>query len=193
MTEKLYFITAKTKGENPVVLFLSGSIAWTKNPIANPLALYLSSCKEAAEEQPTHCLFVDAKDSLRKALYHIMKSGDGFITTSELKQLIKEHDCHTVSTKKKKEKPAKTEQPEPVQHTPIEQPQKRIGYILVREGSNGKKQYRCDSAVYVMIGDAAADVFMTKEQADFVRYTRNLLYNNGDSHSIPWKVEQIEF
>ena len=258
MSEKLYFITAKTKGENPVVLFLNGSIAWSKYAMLNPLLENLHECQAWAEREPTHCLFIEAKDSLRKELKDIMNSEKDFVTPAELKQLIKEHDCHTVSTKQKKEKPAKeearkyvlyrdslvmfgqfyysccggetgdknkaclmtlaeaeakqkelegegkylwqlkkqrakTEQLQPTPYAAEDTPQKRVGYVLVKDGLGGEKIYKSDTDVYVKIGDNIADVFMTKEQADFVSYTRHLLCNSGDSHSTPWKVEQIEF
>ena len=185
MSEKLYFITAKTKGENPVVLFLNDSMAWSKYAMVIPLLGDLHDCQSWAEDEPTHCLFVEAKDSLRKKLKGIMYSKKNFVTPAELKQLIKEHDCHTINTKK--EKPAKEEQRQTTQDAPIEQPQKRVGYILVRNCSDGEKIYRCESEVYVIIGTKAADVFMTKEQADFACYAINIIYSH------PWQVEQIEF
>lgn len=258
MSEELYFITAKTKGENPVVLFLNGNIAWSKYAMLNPLVENLHDCYMCAESEPTHCLFVEAIDSLCKELKDIMNSEKDFVTPAELKQLIEKHNCHTVSTKQKKEKPAKedvrkyvlyrdglvvfgqfyysccggetrnknkaclmtlaeaeakqkelenkgkflwqlkkqhakTEQRQTTQDAPIEQPQKRVGYVLVENHSDGEKIYRCESDVYVIIGNKAADVFMTKEQADFTCYTIHLICQRGDVHSTPWKVEQIEF
>lgn len=186
MSGKLYFITAKTKGENPVVLFLNGNIAWSKYAMANPLLEHLHRCQAWAEAEPTHCLFVEAKDFLRKELKDIMNSEKDFVTPAELKQLIEKHSCHTVSTEK--EKPAKTEQRQPTQDTPIEQPQKRVGYVLFAKGANGEKTYINSSNLCVMIGSKVADVFMTEEQANFVCYTRNRYYIGS-----PWQVEQIEF
>ena len=109
MSEKLYFITAKTKGKNPMVLFLNGNIAWSKYAMANPLLEHLHRCQAWAEAEPTHCFFVEAKDSLRQELKDIMNSEKDFVTPAKLKQLIEKYDCHTVSTKQKKSKPAKEE------------------------------------------------------------------------------------
>ena len=253
MSQKLYFITAKTKGENPVVLFLNSDTAWSEYAITDPLLENLHDCYMWAKMEPTHCLFVEAKDSLRKELKDIIIPANDCISTKKLKQLIKEHDCHTVSTKQKKEKPAKedmrkyvlyrddlavfgqfyysccggetgdknkaclmtlaeaeakqkeleregnylwqlkkqpakTEQRQPTQDTPIKQPQKRVGYVLFAKGANGEKTYINSSNLCVMIGSKVADVFMTEEQANFVCYTRNRYYIGS-----PWQVEQIEF
>lgn len=107
----------------------------------------------------------------------------------EFKALIKKHNCHTVSTKQKKEKPAKKKQSEPVQDAPIEQPQKRVGYVLSRySNSIGGKLYKCNTSLNVKIGDDYADVFMTEKQAHFACYAYNLA--NGSNR---WQVEQIEF
>ena len=194
MQEKKYFITAKTKGENPVVLFLNGNTAWTKYAMLSPLVGNLRDCHMRAEREPTHCLFVEAKDSLRKELNEIMHAEKDFVTPAELKQLIEKYDCHTVSTKQKKEKPAKEEQRQPTQDAAAEQPQKRVGYVLVRENLGGEKCYKLDTKVNVIVGDSLklADVFMTKEQAHFTCYTLNRFWNTTSFYSV-WKVEQIEF
>lgn len=252
MSEKVYFITAKTKGDNPKVVFLTDSTVWRFK--SNPALIQtLSDCITYSRQEPTHCLFVEAKASLKEELGDI----ESPISYTELKQLIKEHDCHTVSTKQKS-KPAKeepreyvvyysplysagyvyylrggletknkdeaylmtldeaeakvkelgyfkwmigkqaaiNEQLHPTPYSAEEQPQKRVGYVLTKRSLNAfdrEKKYRCETDVYVMIGEDIADVFMSKEQADFVCYTRNLLCNPDDAGYHPWQVEQIEF
>lgn len=193
MSEKVYFITAKTKGDNPKVVFLTDSTVW-RFKSNSALIQTLSDCINYSRQEPTHCLFVEAKASLKEALEVIYD----LLTPAELKQLIKEHDCHTVSTKQKKSKPkpAKTEQLQPTPYAAEEQPQKRVGYVLTKRSLNAfdrEKKYRCETEVYVMIGEDIADVYMSKEQADFVCYTRNLLYNPDEASHHPWQVEQIEF
>ena len=259
MSDLRYFITAKTKGSNPKVMFLSNSTHWIYQAKA-PLVRGLATCEAYAKDQPTNCLLVEANDAMRSELGDRAKIGARLFCI-DFEELIKKHNCHTVSTKQKREKPAKedvrkyvlyrdglavfgqfyysccggetgdknkaclmtlaeaeaklkeleskgkflwqlkkqrakTEPRQPTQDAPIEQPQKRVGWVLSRKSLNafdGKKEYRCGSEVYVIIGTKAADVFMTKEQADFVCYTRNLLYNPSDTYNHPWKVEQIEF
>ena len=257
MSEKLYLITAKSRG-GVLVLFYHPERYWHNSPNIAYIKLELHAAKECIKWEPAHCLFVEAKEAFLKDLA-IRTGGHIYtITPPEFEALINKHDCHTVSTKQKKEKPAKedvrkyvlyrdgsavfgqlyysccggetgdkdkaclmtlaeaeakqkelerggkylwqlkkqrakTERRQPIQDAPIEQPQKRVGYVLYKEGFDGKKIYRCESDVYVIIGNNAADVFMTKEQADFICYTIHLICQRGEALITPWKVEQIEF
>lgn len=256
MSDLRYFITAKTKGSNPKVMFLSNSGQWIYQAKA-PLVRGLATCEAYAKDEPTNCLLVEANDAMRSELGGREKIG-GRLFCIDFEELIKKHNCHTVSTKQKKEKPAKedvqkyvlyrdgvavfgqfyycqfyysccggetsdknkaclmtladakakqkelegkgkhlwqikkqrakTEQPEAIQDTPIEQPQKRVGYVLYKEGSGSEKIYKCDTNIYAMVGGEAADVFRTEKEANFASYAFNTAYGANR-----WKVEQIEF
>ena len=181
-----YFITAKTKGGNPKVMFLSNSGQWIYQAKA-PLVRGLATCEAYAKDEPTNCLLVEANEAMRSELRERAEIG-GRLLCVDFEELIKKHNCHTVSTKKKKEKPAKTERRPLAQDTPIKQPQKRVGYVLYKEGSGGEKIYKCDTNIYAMVGGEAADVFRTEKEANFASYAFNTAYGANR-----WKVEQIEF
>jgi len=259
MSDLRYFITAKTKGSNPKVMFLSNTGRWLFQ--ANePLIRGLILSEAYAKDQPTNCLLVEANEAMRSELRERAEIGIRLFCI-DFEELIKKHNCHAVSTKQKKEKPAKedvrkyvlyrdslavlgqfyysccggetgdknkaclmtlaeaevklkelegdgkylwqlkkqrakTESCQPTQDAPIEQPQKRVGYVLYKEGFDGKKIYKCDTdtplCARIRIGDDAADVFFAKFMADSFN-RRFVNYGLRGYFEYPWKVEQIEF
>jgi hypothetical protein len=74
-------------------------------------------------------------------------------------------------------------------------PKKRIGYVLFGELiDNGAKIYRHETKIVALLNAALddtepADVYMTKEQAEFIAYT----VNKCEPEFVTWQVEQIEF
>ena len=72
---------------------------------------------------------------------------------------------------------------------PAPEAKKRVGYVLFGELLGGDKVYKNETKVFTMIDGSPADVYMTKEQADFVAYT----FNTYSGEFFTWQVEQIEF
>lgn len=172
---KGYIITAKTKGKEPKVLFLSKEFKWAYSVTSARICLS-SSAKDAAKDEPTHCLFVEAKDELINALQDANK-----VDYNEFWQFIERFGCKTISTRKEKAKP----KPEA---------KKRVGYVLYRE-LGGTRIYSCDTKITAwvnaenIIAAVRADVYETQQKADFAAYALN---NYGQEFAL-WKVEQIEF
>lgn len=97
MSELKYFITAQTKEDNPRVVFFSVCRDWRFDH--REITAQIASLKEAflhIQYQPTDCLLVEANEGLRKELSEIFHAP----STEELRELIRKHGCHTVSTKK---------------------------------------------------------------------------------------------
>jgi hypothetical protein len=109
MSLKQYLITAKSKDKEPYAMFLGENFVWQFN--STDAALFtLSDAKDAAKNEPTHCLFVEAKKELINALQGINR-----VAYNGFWGFIEDFNCKTVSTRK--EKKPKTKAAPEVQET----------------------------------------------------------------------------
>jgi hypothetical protein len=100
MSDTLYYITAKSKGEKPFVMFYSYDSQWHYS-CANARILDLHTVKNNAEHEPTHCLFVEATDGLQHIVGKYFEK-EKQLSYKVFKALIKEQNCETISTRKEK-------------------------------------------------------------------------------------------
>jgi hypothetical protein len=110
MSEKRYLITAKTKGKDVKVLFLSKDFNWAYGASFARICSK-QSAKEAAKDEPTHCLIVEAKEELLNGLSDIHRT-----PYNEFRELVDKFNCKTISTRK--EKKPKTQAAPEVQEVP---------------------------------------------------------------------------
>jgi hypothetical protein len=71
------------------------------------------------------------------------------------------------------------------------EPKKQTGYVLFDHTKNGVKIYKTQTILTTTVNNWSADVYRTKEEADFIAYVLN---NDGRSEKpYIWQVEQIQF
>lgn len=152
MSDLFYYTTAVTKGKKPRVVFLSEE-TWIFNPEDADLET-LKNAKELSRFEPTHCLFVEAHDGLRSALYNIVEE-KGHVNAEEFYKLIKDLDCKTVSTRKKKKAKEKVRfddistidllgtKSTPTSKIVTSKENSEINYAICTETADGQITYYC--------------------------------------------------
>jgi len=171
MSDLLYYITAVTKGKKPKVVFF-GDELWTYNT-ENARLVKLQEAKSLAKHQPTHCIFVEASNSLIEILDS--RANDfNILTSKEFYKIVEELGCKTVSTRKKKK--SKIE---------IAQQEEKREYILYmyREDGDVIYYYHCSGAhttIAEEFGKTKGYVANAYTKQEGNEKMEELLYNSGE-------------
>jgi hypothetical protein len=164
MSDLQYYITAKSKGKKPYVMFLQYDSVWGYQ-CNNAQILDFSDAENNAKHQPTHCLFVEAKDGWRDTLSQIFEKKMQ-LSYDDFQALIKTLHCKTISTRKAK-KPKTQAAPAP-EAEPA--PKKRIGYLLERDTCVDKPYFCSDARCENIIewDGISVQIFLSSEYAQFI-------------------------
>lgn len=162
MSDLQYYITAKSKGKKPYVMFLQYDSVWGYQ-CNDARILDFSDAENNAKHEPTHCLFVEAKDGLRDTLSQIFEEKMQ-LSYDDFQALIKTLHCKTISTRKAK-KPKTQAAPEA---KPEPTPEERC-YALYSKSADGKVKYFC--------GENAQTVALHKNQ-------RVQLFTQSEAHDL---------
>jgi len=170
MSDLRYYVTAKSRGKKPIVLFLTDSLKWSR--FAEKANTFnLADAKKAAKYQPTHCVFVEANDDLKNALLEEVKT-EQHISTADFEYWVGCFNCkheNTVKERKQPETQAK-ETSEPITKG------KYIVYWFVKHNNQNIVFYQGKNA------DIDTSVFFGKKEAGLYNLDYAILMANELKH-----------